>query len=633
MADGGVAQLEQAPGVIAGSAPDGGAGGTLGVGVGGAAAGAPAHTPIVGAFDAQLGGGGAQPPTPGPLLMEPLVHGITQTLYNLLNSLQDVCSAVGLVDSPNSLTMIGIINLLGDSPNQHVPMNVVADLTEQEFETHIVQQFNICSPPSVDGGQPVSQAPSLGQVARMRRVRTICIAKTSVAVPGVGTAVDAAALQSQIAQLVHFHTQQVQAQAIQNQQLNANLSQQQQLLQQAKTHPTDSASGSVAKRKLKLKEIIDQISEEECEVMSETALAAAYARYEALFGEGESPPVDEDPTEEQLSALNHLLNTNLCPYVDFGIFGPHGHRILKKVKLISSRFNNRNELVKIELNGPATYAMWCASWNVFKNTMIMLDAVDLGKLCAYKRKLDVYYERHGEKAWALLYQTDVRTRNEHFGRVKREAIASYNKTWDDLVAVIGRTEARDKFVHAYDPNRPWDFVFGQVAKEQKWWFEEFELPVLSTVGLDKHTMSHALEGDARIERAGGNLFAGPKRTLPAADASGHTSHQGTAHPLPPQGQLKRQRLRMHNVDTSSGTYKTSRNGVALCEAYNSGGCTVGTGNRCPADPSKLHICSKCLQYGHRAQDCQNAPKPPSGGKGKGKGKKGKKGGGKGWWQN
>ena len=124
-------------------------------------------------------------------------------------------------------------------------------------------------------------------------------------------------------------------QAIQNQQLNASMSQRQQILQQSKTQSADPGGGSVAKRKLKLKEIIDQSSEEECEVMSETAIAAAYARYEALFGEGESPPVDEDPTEEQLSALNHLLSTNLCPYVDFCIFGPHGHRILKKVKLIS----------------------------------------------------------------------------------------------------------------------------------------------------------------------------------------------------------------------------------------------------------------------------------------------------------
>ena len=45
--------------------------------------------------------------------------------------------------NPNSLTMIGIVNLLGENPLQNVPLTVAADLTDTEYETNVVQQFNI----------------------------------------------------------------------------------------------------------------------------------------------------------------------------------------------------------------------------------------------------------------------------------------------------------------------------------------------------------------------------------------------------------------------------------------------------------------------------------------------------------
>ena len=94
-------------------------------------------------------------------------------------------------------------------------------------------------------------------------------------------------------------------------------------------------------------------------------------------------------------------------------------------------------MIRLEINGPATYAMWCASWQVFHNSMLMLGAVDLGKLTAYKRKMDVYHQKHGDSIWALQYQTDVRTRNEHFVRLKRECLADYNLKLQELVGVHG----------------------------------------------------------------------------------------------------------------------------------------------------------------------------------------------------
>ena len=81
------------------------------------------------------------------------------------------------------------------------------------------------------------------------------------------------------------------------------------------------------------------------------------------------------------------------------------------------------QLVKVEINGPATYSMWRASYIVYMNCLVMLDAVDLGKLLAYMRKQDSYYEKYGSRAWALQYQIEVRTRSEHFLRVRRDILS------------------------------------------------------------------------------------------------------------------------------------------------------------------------------------------------------------------
>ena len=85
--------------------------------------------------------------------------------------------------------------------------------------------------------------------------------------------------------------------------------------------------------------------------------------------------------------------------------------------------------MKVEINGPASYAMWRASFTVYRNCLVMLDAVDLGKLLSYLSKQDQYQEKYGSRVWALQYQTDVRTRSEHFIRVKREAMSDYDREY------------------------------------------------------------------------------------------------------------------------------------------------------------------------------------------------------------
>ena len=73
-----------------------------------------------------------------------------------------------------------------------------------------------------------------------------------------------------------------------------------------------------------------------CEFLSEAEIAAAYAQYEALMGAGEKPAYDEDPTQDQLSAISHLLKLGLNLYVDFGMFGPTDRESRKRSNLQGS---------------------------------------------------------------------------------------------------------------------------------------------------------------------------------------------------------------------------------------------------------------------------------------------------------
>jgi hypothetical protein len=364
--------------------------------------------------------------------------------------------------------------------------------------------------------------------------------------------------------------------------------------------PSTQAASSVAVRKIKLKEIVDQMSEEEAEAMTDTRIAQCWAQYETLFGVGEKPEKGEEPSYDQLAAIDHMLRMNVLPYVDFGIFGPFGTSMIKKVKLQGIRLNSEGQITKIEINGPATYDLWCASWMVFQTSLTMLDAVDLGKLLSYKRRMDRYYQAHGEKVWGLLYQTDVRTRGEHFIRVRREGLAAYNAAWFEMVTLHGEQEAARRFKHPYDPKRPWDYVFGQIQKEAQWWLEEIELPILHF--YRKTDISKVIEGDVEVEKASGRV--GGKRPVPSPDLSGASA--GTVQNAAQGAGKKSRGTRQHNV--SNGHYLTNRTGVELCEAYNWGRCPQTVGNNlCPKDQSKLHLCSKCLQPGHTAATCEQVP--------------------------
>ena len=78
---------------------------------------------------------------------------------------------------------------------------------------------------------------------------------------------------------------------------------------------------AAAKRRLKLKELIDQVNEDKFEPLPDMEVAACVGRYEVVMGQDEVPPSGEEPTEEQLSAIAFMLKAGLNPYADSAFLG------------------------------------------------------------------------------------------------------------------------------------------------------------------------------------------------------------------------------------------------------------------------------------------------------------------------
>ena len=191
------------------------------------------------------------------------------------------------------------------------------------------------------------------------------------------------------------------------------------------------STGDPSKRKVKLTAVLSQTADADADVMDDTAVSVAYARYETVFGTGVRPPPDAEPTVEQLSGLAHLLTAGGSPYLDFAVWGPHGHRILRRLRLSGLQFGADGALRNVELNGPLDLDMWISCYRLLEAAFVMLDIVDLGPLQRYREMIVSYARRYGPTVWHLLYQADTRTRLEHMDRIYRRALSDPTKVIDE----------------------------------------------------------------------------------------------------------------------------------------------------------------------------------------------------------
>ena len=252
----------------------------------------------------------------------------------------------------------------------------------------------------------------------------------------------------------------------------------------AKASPPTCTAIATINKKIKLSTTVDQSNDQECEILDEMRLKQAYGAYSTIFKT--LPEQGEEPTIEQLSSILTLLNQGSPPYVDFSVFGPHGYRIMRKLKLTGMQMFPGGEFKNIELSGPPTFYLWETIYTVLRVALIMLEAVGISNLDKYLKRHRTYAERYGATVWHLQYQSDVRMRSERLVRIRRIGEQEYAKA-----QMAGK-------LHDFDPNKPWDWVWQYAAEDDQWWRNEFEERALLVLSRTS-SLARMIDGDAPVE--------------------------------------------------------------------------------------------------------------------------------------
>lgn len=376
--------------------------------------------------------------------------------------------------------------------------------------------------------------------------------------------------------------------------------------QAAASNTANSAQATIAR--IKLAVIIDQSKEEEVVIMPDAEIQKCYSEYDKVMGGPPDP--DVEGTNEQLTGIKHLIDTSRPPYADFAIFGPHGHRMARKLKLAGMVIDGSGQLRQIEMLGPPTYEDWDKCYGILRTLLVMLRQVVLVRLDRYRTLIHDYAVRYGPKVWHIIYQADVRCRREHMERLRRIAVEE-----------SAATHAKGGW-HPLDPTRPWDLVWLRAVDDVSFWRKELEEPAVLVL---THTasLSSMVHGDAPVEHS--------------TSAASQHSHVPPPPPAAVRGAPSvgpRKKAKIH-VTNSEGLLLQNRSGKDLCPGFQTGACqdTLPGTIQCAKDPTKWHQCAKCLAPAHGASHCSGPlPKPPSQWVARGRGggqRKGNKGGGKG----
>ena len=379
--------------------------------------------------------------------------------------------------------------------------------------------------------------------------------------------------------------------------------------------------------KVSLGLILKQGDNTEVAIVDDAVMTAGYARYEVVFGLCSRPPPDADVTIGQITCLKHLVDTSQTPYVDFAIWGPHGHRLERKLRLSGSVFDRDGAIRTLEIAGPPTLNVWLSAWEVFATACVLLDIVDLGTLLAYKAHMVGLHSRYGPQSWLLLYQADTRFRAEHLPRTRRILAEEH-----DRARAAGGTTA---FVTA----RPWSMAFSSGLADNTWWSKEFTesaimlLARTASLGslLSFDAPVHSIPGSVAPHADGFDTEYGFANQNGSRNNDRRTDGNGTAKRSKNSGASAVRSERQDLSQIVNGEYTHNRSGLKICGAFQTGGCGQTVGQmQCPSDRSVMHQCSLCLGTNHGKPGC-NTKAAPSKKTFKGKGGKGGKGKGKGKW--
>ena len=339
---------------------------------------------------------------------------------------------------------------------------------------------------------------------------------------------------------------------------------------------------SVLTVKVKLSQVIDQASDQEISLQPSAKLDIMRKRYIDLFG---APPRQSfEVSDSQLTALQWKMDAGLAPYADFGVWGPHGARMERRLRFTSRHVLPDGTWRTVELPGADCMQTWLECWSIYRTAAIMCRLALSSSLDRYSQMFEERCARY-PTAWHICAQADIRCRQEYMIECKREQ---------------ERFKTANPSLSSYDPAFPWNSVLIEAADNRDFWDNELDKPALMwTVGAGKNRPNH-------VDRQPPDQGApGAAKKRPRGGRRGNRDAKSPEPPWKapkkepkgqPKGKGKGDKNGHPRINPKTGNYATTGKGKQVCFTWTqeANGCTDG---HCPNN--RAHMCDICLQP-HRA---------------------------------
>jgi hypothetical protein len=169
------------------------------------------------------------------------------------------------------------------------------------------------------------------------------------------------------------------------------------------------ATTSAVAIKVKICQVIDQASDQEVPLLPAADINEMRRRYILIHGD---PPLQKaEVTDAQLTALAFKVKGGLAPYADFGVWGPHGARLERRMRFTSHVMSPDGTWRTVELPGADCLDTRRDCWAVFRSAAIMMNVALPATLDRYESLFVERCRRH-PTAWHLCAQADIRARSE-----------------------------------------------------------------------------------------------------------------------------------------------------------------------------------------------------------------------------
>ena len=344
---------------------------------------------------------------------------------------------------------------------------------------------------------------------------------------------------------------------------------------QTSTAVTPPASGI----KIKLSTVIDQGSDQEVLQHSPSELMDRRRQYTLAYGD--VPEERRELSDAQLSAFGRRLEEGSSIYCDFGVWGPHGARLERRLKFMTTTFCD-GKWQKVELPGPRDLNTWLQCWDIFRTAGTMWQIAHPATFDKYRDEFVDRVNRYPD-CWHLHAQADMLNRSELWITERRRQEEFH---------------AQAPTISLFNTFMPWNSVIRACAVDPVFWEKYVKEPALK--------LMVSSPGGSGRSGGGGHVDIPPPpgnfgNRLPGGEPS-FKKRKGD-----PKGKGKGGKHGKKTAEASQtrgdGRFTTTRKGVQICFDWNrkKDGCSGGA---CPAQ--RAHACEWCLGQ-HKAIACPTHP--------------------------